>query len=197
MDLHDLCDIDITIVLFGDVFRPQDEHRLICIGDFVVSVAPHNCQNLPANSMDVPSETHHLLILSGRNGVLRNLVVSIECHLLALAVLDTSRQFRCAKAEFWDEILSKKFSHSSVENLPLVLHRLFFCRSYLQAVGKEHGIRVRAEITMKGSDVPLGSCIPRRLLAICPGPLGAKKTRSQYAKHLALPVVGEDGPCPV
>ena len=66
----------------------------------------------------------------------------------------------------------------------------------LQVGDKEHVIRVHVEITMKGSDVPLGSCIPRRLDGIFPSILGAKKTSSQWPKHPLLPVVGEEGPCP-
>ena len=123
MDLRLLCGF--TIVLSGDVFRPQEEHRLTCFGSQAVFSAPHDCQNLPLNSSDVPCETHRLLILSVRNGVLRKLVVSMECHILALAVLHPSIQFRCAEAQFWDETLSKKFSDSGVENLPLVLLCLF------------------------------------------------------------------------
>ena len=56
---------------------------------------------------------------------------------------------------------------------------------------KEHAIRVHVDIIMLGSDGTLDSCIRSKLLDIklCPGYLGAKKARSQYAKHVVLPVV--------
>ena len=80
--------------------------------------------------------------------VRRKLVVSIDCDLLALAVLHPSIQFGCAEAEFWDNTRSKSTFDSSVQNLPIVLLFLLFCRCCLQAGGKEHGIRVKVEITM-------------------------------------------------
>ena len=126
----------------------------------------------------------------------RNLVVSIDAHVLALGPLNPINQFGCAVADIWDDILSKNTFDVGGRNLPPVLLFLLFCRMCLQAGDKEHGIRVHVEITMKGSDVPLGSCIPRRLDGIFPSILGAKKTSSQWPKHPLLPVVGEEGPCP-
>ena len=55
----------------------------------------HNCQNLPAKSLVVLREIHHLLLGIVLNGVPCNLVVSIDRDLLALGVLETSRQFCC------------------------------------------------------------------------------------------------------
>ena len=68
----------LTIHPSGDVFRPQDEHRLTCIGHFVAFVA------------FVMRQFHHLLGVIVLNGVLRNLVVSIDRDMLALAVLDVT-----------------------------------------------------------------------------------------------------------
>ena len=79
-----------TIHPFGDVFRPQEEHRLTCIAHFVRFVAPHNCQNL----LFVMRGYHHLLLVIVRNIEPRNLAVSIDRDFLALAVLETIRQFR-------------------------------------------------------------------------------------------------------
>ena len=142
------------------------------------------------------SERHYLFFVGVFNGVKRKLVVSIDAHVLALGPLNPINQFGCAVADIWDDILSKKSFDEVGRNLPHVDLFLLLWRMCLQAGDKERGIRVHVEITMKGSDVPLGSCIPRRLDDILPSILGAKKTSSQWPKHLALPVVGEEGPCP-
>ena len=74
------------------VFRPHQEHRLAYIGLFCSFFAPHDCQNLPANSMFCMRGNRLLVLVTVKSFVPGRLVVTLKRDLLALAVLETIGQ---------------------------------------------------------------------------------------------------------